>query len=139
MSKEYGMDPYDDSYDWQQSKDRCADKPNGALVSVDETRADVVPDITKARIIRAALATEYNPGLKGMSFQQKKGLLFTALLCAVRVQPTAKALDEERKFELKKLAVSQESLAEFSENGSNHAKRFLTLDDIPRSRNLVAS
>lgn len=69
MSKEYGMDPYDDSYDWQQSKKkgwREIDKPNGARVSSEYNgqstpKVDLVPESVKERFIETAVWLSQNP------------------------------------------------------------------------------
>jgi len=129
MSKEYSMDPYNDSHDWQRRQDRKLDKPNGAPVVIEETSADVVPEITKARFIRTALAIETDPTLAKMDYHQKKGLISKALVYALRVQPTAKAIEVEN--ELKARTEAEETQSAIG------VKKFLTLADIPRSRDLA--
>jgi hypothetical protein len=138
MSREYGMDPYDDSYDWQQKKDkkgrwRLADKPKGEPVSAElleslTPRADVVPDITKKGFFYAALALAelpYRPShiTEGEAKQTLIRGLRQALVMQPFTDPKRYLFDEP----LKEIAVKPETPAP---DRVGRVKKFMTLDDV---------
>lgn len=95
MAKEYGMDAFNDRWDWQPKKGRqTPDKQSGAQVqpeSAAQINPDLTPDFVKIRDIRIARALAETPDISHLTSEQIISTLARGLKFASEVKPSPKA------------------------------------------------